>query len=156
MLRLATICSGNICRSPMAAALLAHKLEEAGKPAMIISAGTLNLMGKPAATNAQRAVEALGLDLSGHRSQGINNKMITFADKLLLMAPKHGAEILRLYPNLGPKLVTLWTYAPSSWPGWPLSEIEDPVGQDLAQFIQCRDLIDACLDAWLKTLEPAR
>lgn len=150
MLKIATICSGNICRSPMAAALLEHKLKQRELPAMIISAGTLNLIGRSAATHAREAVAVHGLSLEAHRSQGINNKLVTYADHVIIMAPHHGAELLKLYPTLEPKLVSLWQYAPEQTPGWPLTEIADPVNQGLAQFLSCRDLIDQCLDVWLE------
>lgn len=149
MLKIATICSGNICRSPMAAVLLEHKLKQRERSAMIISAGTLNIIGRSAAIHAREAVAAHGLSLESHRSQGINNKLVTFADHVIIMAPHHGVELLKLYPKLEPKLVGLWRYAPEETPGWPLTEIADPVGQSLAQFLSCRDLIDQCLDAWI-------
>ena len=155
MWRIATICSGNICRSPMAAKLLEHKLELRQRPALVISAGTLNLSGHPAALHARQAMAQVGLSLEAHRSQGIRSKLITYADDVLIMAPHHGQEVLALYPELEPKLVALWQHAPEQTPGWPLSQIEDPVNRGLSDFVRCRELLSACLDRWLDARQAA-
>lgn len=145
--RIISICSGNICRSPIAAVLLERKLEERKAPSVIISAGTLGLTGHQAAVHARAAVQALGLSLEGHRSQGISLPLLRMADHLLIMSTRHETAILSLDPALEERLVRLWHYDDETREG---SGIPDPVGQDLLAFIACRDLLDRCLDAWIE------
>lgn len=146
MMRVIMICSGNICRSPMAAVLGAHLL---GERALVISAGTLGIHGQSAALHAQRAVAAVGLTLDGHRSQGVNLTLTRAADHLVVMAPHHEREVLERDPTAAPKIVRLWTYTRE--PG-RLDEIADPVGQDYAAFERCRQDLDECLRGWIATL----
>lgn len=146
MRRVVMVCSGNICRSPMAAVIGAHLL---GPDALVISAGTLGIHGQPAAVHAVRAVEALGLSLDGHRSQGLSLGILRAADHLVVMSPVHEQEILRRDPNLVDKIVRLWAYAT---PPGRLREIVDPVGQDFAAFDACRLDLEQCLQGWIATL----
>ena len=145
--RMAFICTGNICRSPMAAALAERRCKELGIAAVIISAGTLNLVGHKADQMAITALEEVGVSLEGHRSQGVNNPIVWMADHVVVMAPRHAAELLKLRPQLGPKIVRLWEFHPT-----PITQIDDPVGAELEVFQECRDVIIRCLDGWLATL----
>lgn len=146
-LRMAFVCTGNICRSPMAAALAERRCKERGLPAVIISAGTLNLIGKPADPHAVSALAEIDVALDGHRSQGVNNPILHHADHIVVMAPHHAAQLTKLAPKLAPRIVRLWEHSPT-----PLTQIEDPVGADLDTFRACRDTILTCLDRWLDTL----
>jgi len=152
-LRVVFVCSGNICRSPMAEVIGKERFDEAGRQAICISAGTLGIVGEPAATHAQRAVTDLGLDLEQHRSQSAASGLLQHADFVVAMAPRHIRELKRMDPNLAPKLVSLWDYLPSEHPAHPLRAIADPVGRDYETFVVIRDQIDACLRAWIATLE---
>lgn len=146
MTRVVMVCSGNICRSPMAQAIAAHLL---GPDAMVISAGTLGIHGQPAAVHAVRAVEELGLSLEGHRSQGVSLPLLRAADHVVVMSPVHQIELLRRDPALIDKIVPLWTFAA---PAGRLKEIVDPVGQDYAAFAACRADLEQCLRGWIATL----
>lgn len=146
--RVIFICSGNICRSPMAAALAPPMFEARGLKAMVISCGTLGIEGQPAAANARAAIEAVGLSLEGHRSQGTQAGLLRMADHLVVMAPRHTDALRRLAPDVTPKVVELWRHLPSQ----TLSKIDDPVGSGLETFVESRDEIAACLQAWIETL----
>ena len=149
MIRVVFICSGNICRSPLAAGMATAMLKEENIPAVVISAGTLNINGQPAAPNAVEAGQLIGIDISTHRSQGISLPLMRMADALVVMAPKHEAFLLKLDPNLDEKIVRMWEYGEHSE---TLFEIEDPVGQDLETFIVCRKRLTKCLRAWIQQL----
>ena len=150
--RVAFVCTGNICRSPMAAVLAPPLFEERGMPVVVISGGTLNLQGKRAARHAISAVKELGLSLSGHRSQGAHPALMRMAEHIIIMAPHHGTELIALDPSLASKLVPLWEYYPLEDGEQPLTQIDDPVGKSLETFKQSRDIIQACLRAWIATL----
>ncbi len=152
--RIIVICSGNICRSPMALALLRHKLDDHNIPAVVISGGTLGIHGRRAATAARQVIcesdpdDETGMAswIAEHRSQGLSPAMLRMADDLVVMAPRHEHYIEQIAPSLIDRVVRLWQYAQVDI---PLTKIPDPVGQDVEVFRRCRDLISECLDGWI-------
>ncbi|MEE2900841.1 MAG: hypothetical protein VYC39_00855 [Myxococcota bacterium] len=150
MIRVVFICSGNICRSPLAAGMATSMLKEENIPAVVISAGTLNINGQPAAPNAVEAGRLIGIDISTHRSQGISLPLMRMADALVVMAPKHETFLTKLDPNLDEKIVRMWEYGEHTE---SLFQIEDPVGQDLETFIECRKRLTKCLTAWVQHIK---
>ncbi|KWT69030.1 MULTISPECIES: low molecular weight protein-tyrosine-phosphatase [unclassified Variovorax] len=94
------LCSGNVCRSPVAAALLAHELP--GKT--IRSAGLAAPVGAPADPMAVEFAAARSLDLSLHRAQHVNFAMCRAADLILVMEQRHTAELRRRYPQVWGKV----------------------------------------------------
>ena len=124
--------------------------KEENVPAVVISAGTLNINGQPAAPNAVEAGRLIDIDISRHRSQGISLPLMRMADALVVMAPKHEAFLLKLDPDLDEKIVRMWEHGEHSE---TLFEIEDPVGQDLETFIVCRERLTKCLRAWVRRVK---
>ncbi len=145
--RIVCLCSGNICRSPMAQAILKHDLEAQAVAAAIISAGVLGLQGYHADEHARTAMRQCGLDIEGHRSQKVSLPLLRIADYLVIMAPRHERAVLELDRSLAPRIVRLWEYAsaPLSKPGIP-----DPIGLELADFVVCRELLQDCITNWIE------
>lgn len=144
--RIVFVCSGNICRSPLAEALARSMLAERDIPAVVISAGTLGIQGRPAAANSIAAAAEIGVDLEGHRSQGVSMPLMRMADRIVVMAPRHEAELTRQEPALAAKIVRLWEYLDEE-----LDHIPDPVGQDLETFRLMRDRVQEALESWIST-----
>lgn len=143
-LRIMFVCSGNICRSPMAAGLARAFLDAAGADAVVVSAGTLNINGEPAARFGRDAMKEIGIPIDDHYSQGVQLAMLNAADHIVVMAPRHEAAILESSPLVAPKIVRMWDWAEAD-----LQQINDPVGRDLAAFQACRDLLTECVHSWL-------
>lgn len=84
------VCTGNICRSPMAEGLLVHQLPESLKSLVAVrSAGTHGLHGNRAEPFAVRAAAAQGADISGHRARILDETMVRSADLVLAMENDH-------------------------------------------------------------------
>ncbi len=150
-LRILIVCSGNICRSPMAEVLARRKLEEAGFSGFAIdSGGTLDLGEQPAHPHAQRAVRVRGLSLEDHRSRVISAAQLDQATHILVMAPEHVREVLFRRPHFQDRIVKLWEFTDKPR---RLSRIADPIGQPYKVFAACRDDIEECLENWIKTLQ---
>lgn len=143
MLRLVFICSGNICRSPMAAGLAKKYCKERQIDAAIISCGTLGIIGRPAAPNAVAAVAEREVDISDHYSQGVAAGLVKMADFAFVMAPRHERALVDLDPALSAKVVRTWEFADE-----PIIQIDDPVGKDIVAFRDCRDRLEKCLTNW--------
>jgi protein-tyrosine phosphatase len=100
------LCTGNICRSPMAEALLRHRLEERGIEANIHSAGLLD-DGRVASEYGVDEMRKRGIDLSSHRSRRMARQMIADADLVVAMAREHLREAVVLAPQAFPRAYTL-------------------------------------------------
>jgi protein-tyrosine phosphatase len=146
-LRVMFVCSGNICRSPMAAGWARSEFDARGVDARVVSGGTLGIVGKPAASFGQLAMEEKGIDISEHYSQGIQPAMAEAADWVVVMSPRHEQFLMQHLPHLADRLVRMWEYAPSD-----LDQISDPVGQDVEAFRACRDLLEECVKTWIEEI----
>lgn len=94
--RVLLVCTGNICRSPLAEALLRRALAERGEGAAdieVTSAGTGAWDGAPASEGAYLVGLERGLDLSGHRARLLTRELVEQADLILTMARHHRARV---------------------------------------------------------------
>jgi protein-tyrosine phosphatase len=105
--RILVVCYGNICRSPIAEALLQKALRDAKleRHWSVRSAGVGALPGTPAARGAQSAAATRNLDLSAHRARKLTVEMAREADLLVALDEVVEEEIAILAGNLD---VVLW------------------------------------------------
>jgi HAD superfamily hydrolase (TIGR01509 family) len=137
------ICSGNICRSPMAEILAKGLFEQVELTACEFkSAGTLGIEGQPASSGALKAIEELGLRLNSHVSEGLTLRHIHWADYIVVMEPYHAEAVLSLEPLAENKIKLLWKFDEF---GRHLGYVPDPIGSSDSVYSKCRDLIAACL-----------
>jgi len=99
------VCTGNTCRSPMAAGLARKILADrqgasvgrlSSRDVEIISAGVWATDGQRATPEAVRAARGLGADIAKHRSQKLTIELINDADLIFCMTDDHVAEVRRL------------------------------------------------------------
>jgi protein-tyrosine phosphatase len=93
--RILMVCTGNICRSPMAEALLRDRFAARGR-GTVASAGLAALVGRPADPLALELLAARGLDLSAHRARQLTPEMVAEADLVIVMEAAHQQELERL------------------------------------------------------------
>ncbi len=102
------VCTGNLCRSPMATALLRHELETCDcRDVEVVSAGTWAGVGSPATSEAVRLLGDRGIELSSHRSRSLSPDDVASADLVVAMTSVHVREILELGPDSAHKVVML-------------------------------------------------
>lgn len=136
------VCTGNICRSPMAEGLLRNRLADAGDQRLIAvrSAGIWGLAGRMAAPEAVLAMSQRGIDIRGHRARTLTQRDIDQSDLLLVMTRGHTKAIARYFARWEGKLYLL-----SEMAGKP-REIEDPYGEPFEAYSACAtelaDIID--------------
>ena len=134
------VCIGNICRSPMAQAMLAAKL-----PHMrVLSAGLGALIGEPADAFAQQLMAKRGLDISAHRAQQVTSSLCQLADIILVMDVDQRRHLEALYPSVTGKVFTLAGINQG---------IPDPYQQSLEMFEHTFALIESAADAWIERIK---
>jgi protein-tyrosine phosphatase len=103
MQHILALCIGNICRSPLAEALIAREFP--GKT--VWSAGLDALAGKPAAPLSLEVAATHGLDLSAHRAQQVTGWMCQRAELILVMEQDHKAQLEQRFPWVRGKVFRL-------------------------------------------------
>lgn len=109
MAQVLLVCTGNICRSPMAEALLRSALERRlgdGAPP-VGSAGTIAREGAAAMPEAVEAAAELGVDVSGHSARRLRPEDIRHAVLIVGMAAEHREDVQALVPEAEARTFTL-------------------------------------------------
>ncbi len=105
------VCTGNICRSPMAEALFSNKLL-ARYPHLfpfvdISSAGTSAVEGEPATQAAVQVMDLWGVDLEYHQAEQLTRGLLASADLVVVMSREHLLSVERMDPRALSRAFTL-------------------------------------------------
>ena len=138
-----TVCVGNICRSPVAEALLRDSLP--GRK--VWSAGLHAVVGHGADATARDIAEQHGLDLSSHRAQQVAGWMCAHADLVLVMEASHQQELEKLYPTTRGKIRRLGEFGPQG-----AFDIADPYRQPRAAFEAAHAAIALGVAEWVRRI----
>jgi protein-tyrosine phosphatase len=175
------VCTGNLCRSPMAAALARKVLAGRAEAVDVLSAGLLQ-GGQPATGEAVELMKRRGLDLSTHRSRRLGDALAPPPDLILGMAQEHARAVVDLLPQLLPRTFTLKDLvarARSQGPRRPgetlntylarvggdrgfgalagtssADDIDDPIGGDLLAYERCAAELEGAVTAMADLVWP--
>ena len=148
--RVLFVCTGNTCRSPMAAALLNDMSRPRGVCSMgentpgvcysAASAGLFAAEGEPISPNAKEALQAAGVaptpdnDYTAHRARCVTAEMIENADLVVGLSASHAMQLMLRFPEAAEKITTL-----------PM-DVSDPYGGSLEVYSACLAQIKLCLE----------
>ena len=139
--RILVVCTGNICRSPIAEGLL-----KAALPRLhVASAGTAAVVNASADPHSESVCQEHGVDVSTHRARQITTAMLQEYDLVLALDAGHVSWLNSRYPQFRGKVHKL-----GKWKGD--QDVPDPYQHPREAFEQCYLQIDALVKEWVKRI----
>lgn len=137
------VCTGNICRSPMAEGLFRELVAKHGRKNIeVASCGIGAMDGQPPSTNSVMACRQLGVDISKIRSQSMTTDLVDKADYIFCMTLSHMRNIRQMFPRAAEKtfLVREFNDDVEDFD----KDIVDPIGMPLDTYLECcREIHDS-------------
>jgi protein-tyrosine phosphatase len=136
------VCTGNLCRSPMAAGLLRQRLAEKGLDTKhrVSSAGVWAVNDRPASDKAIAVMAERGIDITDHIAHTINASDMTEAELILVMTRDHEQILRNTWPQYGWKVHLLSQMINKT------KDIPDPYGGPLKEYRDCADTLADYID----------
>ncbi len=144
------ICTGNICRSPMAEGLFRRAVQGRGD-FRVVSAGLGALDGQMPTAHSIAAMDELGIDISGQRSRMLTADLVRSADFIFGMTHSHVDTIALLYPPAAEKTFLLREFDETLEVFE--KDISDPIGSPYEIYVHCRDQIEQGIATLLNFME---
>src|ERR1700722_18190685 len=142
------VCTGNVCRSPMAEGLFRHMV--ANRPDIRVrSAGVSTFPGQPPSSHAIEVLADLRIDISKLRSLPLSDELVRGASCIIAMTRSHMESIYYLFPEAAEKTFLLREfedYASSL-------DVSDPIGLGREAYEVTRDIIRRALPGILKFID---
>jgi len=140
--RLLTVCTGNICRSPVAEAAL----REFYPKGQVSSAGLHALVGRDIDPDSASAAGHFGISLQTHRARQFTQDLARDVDMILVMESSHRNEIMSRWPHLLGKTFLLGHFEEGK-------EIPDPYKRGQAMHLHMAELVVQSTRIWADQLE---
>lgn len=136
------ICTGNLCRSPMAEGLMKQKLADRGLDAkhQVQSAGAWAVNGRPASENAIAVMKERGIDISDHIARTVTAEDVAEATLILVMTRDHAQMLRNTWPQYDWKVHRLSAVAGKR------RDVPDPYQGTIQEYRAVADLIARYLD----------
>jgi len=132
------VCTGNTCRSPLAAAMF-NKLAPSGYRAD--SCGLYASNGEIATKGSRAAAKHYGVSIDTHIAKNISDRLVRAADAIYCLTAQHAAVLGSDYPNCKDKIFTLAE-----------KDIADPFGKDDDTYLACAEEIFNAVQAIIAKL----
>jgi RpiB/LacA/LacB family sugar-phosphate isomerase len=144
MKKILFVCTGNICRSPMAEGFFRELIKEQGG-FEALSAGLGAIDGASPSVHSVTAMQELGIDITDQRSAQITPEMVAESDYIFGLASGHVDNIIRFFPQARERVFLLREFV-EALPA-DRKDIADPIGGDLAIYKVCRNQIKEGIEA---------
>ena len=144
------VCTGNICRSPIAEGIFRQLLGNR-KDIEVASAGVHAVHGQPPSLYAVQVCEEEGVDISGLRSQPLTAALIDRATHIFAMTGAHLETIQMLFPDGAEKSFLLREFEEPDTTVW--RDVPDPIGLGRDVYEVCASTIKNALPSVLAFVE---
>lgn len=135
------ICTGNICRSAMAEAILRKKVIENKYDIGVYSAGTYAENGDVPTCEAIEVMAERNIDIRGHSATNVKNSPIAEMDLILCATKTHKMQLINMYPEIKNRIFTIKEYAYGKE-----EDISDPWGRGENIYQICAEDLEKCID----------
>jgi protein-tyrosine phosphatase len=137
------VCTGNLCRSPMAAALLQARLsrDEARHDWQVGSAGVWTTDGRPASAYAIDEMAQRSIDLRVHRSRNVTRALMDEADLVLAMTQDHAEALTAAFPDQAHKVHLLSEVVGQRY------DVSDPYGGSRLEYTYIAKELEGLIEA---------
>ena len=138
--RIVFVCTGNTCRSPMAAAVFNDLARKRGEGASAVSAGLFATEGAPITPAAVQALQKAGippvegLEYTAHCAHTVNAQDVADADLVVGLTASHAMQLTMRFPEAASKIGTL-----------PM-DIPDPYGGTQEEYDLCLASLRYCIE----------
>ncbi|MDW8344885.1 MAG: ribose 5-phosphate isomerase B [Verrucomicrobiae bacterium] len=136
------VCTGNVCRSPMAEALFADMMK-GRDDVRVLSAGLGAMEGCPPSAHSVTVMREIGLDITHHQSLSVRPGLIDQATYVITMTGQQRDVLQALYPESAHKVYVLRELMPLSPDELP--DVADPIGGSVEEYRRARDQIREAL-----------
>lgn len=145
------VCSGNTCRSPMAAAIAnAEIAARLGIPfksletvnVRALSAGVSAKVGAPLTAEAAEVLRSLSVPVRPHAAQNLTPELANEAELIFCMTSAHRKAVIEMLPSVTGKTYCLSTDA----------DIDDPIGKGMVAYVNCARQIQQLVQLRLNEL----
>jgi glycine hydroxymethyltransferase len=144
------LCTGNICRSPMAEGLFRHAVKGRGE-FRVLSAGLGAMDGQAPTHHSVQAMREIAIDISHQRSRILTADLVRSADYIFGMTHSHVDTVTLLYPQMAEKTFLLREFDETLEPYE--KDISDPIGCSYQVYVECRDQIEQGVATLVKFME---
>ncbi len=144
------VCTGNICRSPMALGLF-RRLVRDRKDIEVDAAGVHAVRGQPPSMHAIEVCRKRGVDISGFRSQPLTATLVEDATHIFGMTGSHLETIHLFFPQAAEKTFLLREFEEDGATNW--RDLPDPIGMGYGIYHECADAIEKALPSVLAFVE---
>jgi len=145
------VCSGNTCRSPMAAAIANAKIaERLGIPfksletvnVRAMSAGVSASAGAPLTEEAAEVLRSLNVPVQPHAARNLTPELAAQSELIFCMTKAHRKAVIEMLPDVEGKTYCLSTEV----------DVEDPIGKGMAAYVDCARQIQRLVQLRLNEL----
>jgi len=134
------ICTGNVCRSPMAEYLFRHRIgDHSGWESQ--SAGVFAGSGMAASHSSVEALADWNINLAPHRSQPLTRELAAASDWIVVMTDQHLHDVVSQFPEAAPRVRLLTSFGTDG----DTPDIPDPIGMSIHVYRTTRDRIDSAM-----------
>lgn len=141
------VCTGNVCRSPMAEGLFAAMVREHLPHAKVSSAGVSAWPGQGASPETLEMLRQEGLDLDGFGSRQLDREILAEASHIFAMTRQHLRVIESRFPEFTDKTYLLTEFAADD--RLRDRDVPDPIGLGIGAYRETRDLLKKALPSIL-------
>jgi protein-tyrosine phosphatase len=148
------VCTGNICRSPMAAEYFRNRTARSGLSHIVVdSAGTAGLADVCAAPEAIAAMREIDIDLSRHRSSKLTSSDLKTSDYVLAMTRNQLEYLARRYPEGTDERLLLRAFENGTSQDLAARDLADPIGEPIEFYRELIPVITRCIDHFILNLK---